>query len=72
MSENHVAKVIEVVGTSDQSIEDAIESAVTRTASTIRNLQWFHVTELRGALGDGGKVERYQVVLRVGFGLDDD
>jgi flavin-binding protein dodecin len=72
MSENHVAKVIEVVGTSDQSIEDAIESAVTRTASTIRNLQWFHVTELRGALGDGGKVERYQVVMRVGFGLDDD
>jgi flavin-binding protein dodecin len=72
MSENHVAKVIEVVGTSDQSIEDAIESAVTRTASTIRNLQWFHVTELRGALGDGGKVERYQVVLRVGFGLDED
>ncbi len=72
MSENHVAKVIEVVGTSDQSIEDAIESAISRTASTIRNLQWFHVTELRGALSDSGQVERYQVVMRVGFGLEED
>ncbi len=72
MSENHVAKVIEVVGTSDQSIENAIETAIARTADTVRNLQWFHVTELRGAIGDGGQVERYQVVMRIGFGLEDD
>ena len=61
-----------MVGTSEKSIEDAIQSAGTRTASTVRNLQWFHVTELRGALGDDGKVNRYQVVMRLGFGLDDD
>jgi flavin-binding protein dodecin len=72
MHENHVAKVIEVVGTSGDSIEDAIETALVRTSQTVRNLQWFHVTELRGALSDGGKVERYQVVMRVGFGLEDD
>ena len=72
MSDNHVGKVTEVVGTSDKSIEDAIETALARTAETIRNLQWFHVTELRGALTGDGKVSRYQVVMRVGFGLDDD
>ncbi len=72
MSENHVAKVIEVVGTSDQSIENAIETALARTSTTVRNLQWFHVTELRGAVGNNGKVDRYQVVMRVGFGLEDD
>jgi flavin-binding protein dodecin len=72
MSENHVAKVIEVVGTSGSSVEDAIQTALARTAETVRNLQWFHVTELRGSVGTDGAVDRYQVVMRVGFGLDDD
>jgi flavin-binding protein dodecin len=72
MADNHVAKVTEVVGTSAISMEDAIETALARTAKTVRNLQWFHVTELRGALTDEGKIDRYQVVMRVGFGLDDD
>jgi flavin-binding protein dodecin len=72
MNENHVGKVTEVVGTSATSIEDAIETALERTSNSVRNLQWFHVTELRGALNSEGKVDRYQVVMRVGFGLEDD
>jgi flavin-binding protein dodecin len=68
---NHVAKVIEVVGTSEVGIEDAIKGAVARASKTIENLQWFHVTEIRGALNDQG-VERYQVMLKIGFGLNDD
>jgi len=68
---NNVAKVIEVVGTSDKSIEDAIRGAVGRAAKTVDNLQWFHVTEIRGALS-GDAIDRFQIVMRIGFGLNDD
>ena len=66
-----VAKVIEVIGTSESGIDDAIRGAISRASKTIDNLQWFHVTEIRGAL-DGEKVERFQVMLKIGFGLNDD
>ena len=69
---NNVAKVIEVVGTSETGIEDAIKGAVARASKTIENLQWFEVTELRGALSGSGSIERYQVMLKIGFGLNDD
>lgn len=68
---SHVAKVIEVIGTSETGIEDAIESAIARTAETVDNLQWFEVIELRGHLNDQ-KIDRYQVMLKIGFGLSDD
>tara|TARA_B100001057_G_scaffold387429_1_gene394634 strand:+ start:299 stop:508 length:210 start_codon:yes stop_codon:yes gene_type:complete len=68
---NHVAKVIEIVGTSETSVEDAIKGAISRAAETIDELQWFQVTELRGAISDQ-KVDRYQVMLKIGFGLNDD
>jgi flavin-binding protein dodecin len=68
---HEVAKVIEVVGTSPTGIEDAIQTAIARASKTVDNLQWFEVTELRGALS-GGKVDRYQVMLKLGFGLTDD
>ena len=68
---NHVAKVIEIVGTSETSVENAITGAIERTAKTVQNLQWFEVKEMRGAIVDQ-KVDRYQVILRVGFGLTDD
>jgi dodecin len=68
---NNVAKVIEVVGTSDIGLEDAIQGAIARASQTVENLQWFHVTEIRGALS-GDKVERYQVMMKIGFGLNDD
>jgi dodecin len=68
---HEVAKVIEVIGTSPNGIEDAIQTAVARASKTVDNLQWFEVTELRGAL-NGGAVDRYQVMLKIGFGLTDD
>lgn len=68
---HQVAKVIEVIGTSPSGIEDAIRTAIARAGKTIDNLQWFEVTELRGALS-GEAVDRYQVMLKIGFGLTDD
>lgn len=68
---NHVAKIIEVVGTSNESIEDAIKTAISRASKTLDNLQWFQVTEVRGAISEQ-KIDRYQVMLKIGFGLDDD
>ena len=68
---NHVAKIIEVVGTSDRRIENAIQGAISRASEIIQGLQWFQVTELRGAISDQ-KIDRYQVMLKIGFGLNDD
>ena len=64
-----VYKVVEVVGTSDQSISKAIDNAVTRASGTLRRLGWFEVGEIRGNI-EGGKVNRYQVTLKVGFTLE--
>ena len=66
-----VAKVIEVVGTSSESLEGAIRVAISRASNTIDNLQWFKVEEIRGAL-KGEAIDRFQVVLKIGFGLLDD
>ena len=68
MSE-HVYKVLELVGSSKNSIEDAIQHALTRAGETIRNIRWFQVLETRGFV-DAGKVTYYQVTLKVGFTLD--
>ena len=68
---NHVAKVVEVVGTSDKGIDDAIEGAIARASETVRHIRWFEVTETRGEVKDG-KVARYQVMLKLGFSLDED
>ncbi|WP_419827000.1 dodecin [Sphingomonas sp.] len=67
---NYVAKIVEVVGTSDKSIDDAIEGAVARASETLRHIRWFEVTEMRGQVKEG-KVERYQIILKLGFSLDE-
>ncbi len=64
-----VMKVIEVVGTSSASVEDAIQSAIARTAKTVNHLLWFEVTEVRGHIANQ-TVDRYQVSLKIGFGID--
>ena len=64
-----VYKVVEVVGTSEQSISKAIENAITRASGTLRHLGWFEVGQIRGNIEDG-KVNRYQVTLKVGFTLE--
>ncbi len=69
MSE-HVYKVIELVGSSTESIEDATRNAIARASQTLKGLRWFEVTETRGAIEDG-KVAHWQVMLRVGFTLND-
>jgi flavin-binding protein dodecin len=65
----HVYKVVELVGSSPTSVEDAINSAVSRASQTLRNLRWFEVLETRGQIEDG-KVQHFQVTLRVGFTLE--
>jgi flavin-binding protein dodecin len=66
---DHVYKILELVGSSDKSIEAAIENAVTRASKTIREMKWFEVVQTRGHIDDG-KVRHYQVTLRVGFTLE--
>jgi dodecin len=68
--QEHVYKVIELVGSSDRSIEDAVQSAIGRASSTLHNLRWFEIVQTRGHI-EGGKVRHYQVLLRVGFTLDE-
>ena len=66
---DHVYKVVEIVGSSSTSIEDAIQRAIARASQTIREIRWFEVVTTRGNV-EGGKVARYQVTLRIGFTLD--
>ncbi|MBR0697893.1 dodecin [Bradyrhizobium lablabi] len=66
---DHVYKILELVGSSDKSIDAAIENAVSRASKTIREMKWFEVVQTRGHIEDG-KVRHYQVTLRVGFTLE--
>ncbi|MGE3784723.1 MAG: dodecin [Alphaproteobacteria bacterium] len=63
---NNVYAVSEVVGTSNKSIEDAIDQAIGVAGQSIRNLDWFEVSEMRGHIRDG-RVAHYQVALKLGF-----
>lgn len=67
---DHVYKVLELVGSSKDSIEGAVQMALARAGDTVRNIRWFQVTETRGVV-EGGRVAYYQVTLKVGFTLDD-
>lgn len=69
--QDHVYKVIELVGTSDTGIDDAIETAIAKASISLRHLRWFEVKQIRGQIEDGD-VSHYQVVLKVGFTLDED
>ncbi len=66
----HVYSKSEIVGTSEASVSDAIGSAIERASKTLRHLEWFEVGEIRGHVKDG-KVSQYQVVLKVGFQLEE-
>jgi len=66
--ENHTYKKIEITGTSDQSMEAAIENAVAKASKTVDDMRWFEVTETRGSIEDG-KVAEWQVGLKIGFTL---
>lgn len=70
MSDHHTYKKIEVVGSSKNSSDEAINNALAECAKSIRNLEWFEVLESRGHI-ENGKVGHYQVTLKVGFRLSD-
>lgn len=65
----HVYGVSEIVGTSANGVDAAIEAGIARASTTLRGLDWFEVTEVRGHIADG-RVAHYQVGLKVGFRLD--
>lgn len=67
---DHVYKTIELVGSSTSGIEDAVNRALARASKTLRRMRWFQVTEMRGHI-EGGGVAHWQVVLKVGFTLED-
>jgi flavin-binding protein dodecin len=67
--DDHVYKVVELVGSSNNSIEDAIQTAIKRSSRTVRNLRWFEVVQTRGHI-ENGEVSHYQVVLKAGFTLE--
>lgn len=69
MTENHVYKSIELTGSSPTSIEDAVTTAIAKASDSLRNIQWFTVTETRGHVKDG-KVAHWQVTLKIGFTLE--
>jgi flavin-binding protein dodecin len=69
MSDN-IYSVSEIVGSSTESIDDAIRGAVDRASKTLHNLDWFEVTDMRGRIEDDGRC-RFQVTLKVGFRLDE-
>ena len=62
-------KLIELVGVSENSIEEAIQNAVARASQTLKNLDWFEVIEARGMIQDG-TVNQFQVKIKVGFRLN--
>ena len=68
--QDHVYKMIELAGSSGTSIEDAIQNAITRAAKTLHDLRWFQLVETRGHI-EGGRVVHYQVVIKVGFTIEE-
>ena len=67
---DHVYSVSEIVGSSPGTIDDAIKNALGRARKTLRHLDWFEVTEIRGHLTDDGAIDYFQVGLKVGFRLE--
>lgn len=67
---NHVYKMIELTGSSDKGIEEAIQNAVAKAAQSVRNMRWFQVLETRGHI-DNDQVQHWQVTIKIGFTLED-
>lgn len=67
---DHTYRVTEIVGSSPESLQQAIRNGVSRAGQTLRNLEWFEVSQIRGSITDG-EVAQFQVGLKVGFRLDD-
>ena len=70
MTEQHIYRVIEVVGTSEKSLEDAVRAAIERAGKTLRNMRWFEIVRQSGHIVDGS-VAHFQATIKVGFTLED-
>lgn len=68
--EDHIYKSIELAGSSTKSVEDAVHKAVEKASQTVRHMRWFQVLETRGEIRDGA-IQHWQVVIKVGFTLED-
>jgi flavin-binding protein dodecin len=66
---NHTYSISEIVGTSNEGVDDAVRNGIAEAAKTLRNLDWFEVKEIRGHL-DNGKVADWQVTIKLGFRLE--
>jgi hypothetical protein len=66
---SHVYKMLELTGSSPISIEEAVQTAIAKASETVRNIQWFSITETRGHVIEG-KVAHWQVTIRLGFTLE--
>lgn len=66
---DHVYKMLELTGSSPDGIEEAVQNAITKAAETVRNIQWFSVTETRGHVVDG-EIAHWQVTIKLGFTLE--
>ena len=69
MSNHHTYKKLEIVGTSPNSIEEAIQNAIAETSKSVGNLDWFEVVETRGHIVDN-KVGHFQVTIKIGFRIE--
>jgi flavin-binding protein dodecin len=67
---DHIYRVTEIVGSSPEGIDQAIRNGIERASQTLRNLDWFEVTQVRGRI-ENGQIQHYQVGLKVGFRLED-
>ena len=67
---NHVYRLSEIVGSSPDSVEDAIRTAIAKANRTVRNIEWFETKEIRGQVVDGD-VAHFQVRLKIGFRVED-
>ena len=68
---NRTYRVTEIVGTSPDGIDQAVRNGISRASQTLRNLDWFEVTQVRGQIKDGD-VEHFQVGMKIGFRLEDE
>jgi len=68
--QEHVYKIVEITGSSEKSVDDAIQKAIARASKTLNHLRWFEVTQTRGHI-EKGKINHYQVTMKIGFTLED-
>ena len=69
--DNPTYKQIQLTGSSEDSIEEAVNNAIRKAAKTVRQMRWLEITEVRGAI-DGDRVNQWQVNIKVGFRLEDE